>query len=230
MMSIAIIPARGGTKRIPRKNIRPFCGKPILAYSIQSALNSGLFEEVMISTDDSEIAEIAQSYGASVPFLRSHKNANDYATTADVILEVIQAYAGQGRSFSNLCCLYPTAPFVTSDQLKQAYALLIESDAESVVPIVPFSYPPLRGLAVEDGLVKMKWPEHLSSRSQDLEPIFHDSGQFYLTQTSAFLTQKTLFCKNTVPIILKEIEVQDIDTETDWKLAELKYKLIHNFD
>lgn len=137
--NLAMITARGGSKRIPRKNIKEFCGKPILAYSIEAARASGAFEEVMVSTDDPEIAEIAKKYGASVPFFRSEATANDYASTDDVIMEVLKTYEKRGEHFDNFCCIYPTAPFVTGERLKQAMDLLADSD--SVMPVVPFSYP-----------------------------------------------------------------------------------------
>lgn len=225
-MNIAIIPARGGSKRIPHKNIRPFCGKPILSYSIQAAIDSGLFDEIMVSTDDEHIAEIAQASGAAVPFLRSEKNADDHATTADVLLEVLRGYEDKGKSFSTLCCLYPTAPFVTGEKLRSAMALLSEQDADAVFPVVSFSYPPLRGLVIKNGWAEMKWPEYLNTRSQDLDSLYHDSGQFYLIRTQEFQKQKTLFCKKSAPILVSELEVQDIDSEVDWILAELKYKFL----
>ena len=225
-MNVAIITARGGSKRIPRKNIKSFCGKPILAYSIEAALQSQLFDEVMVSTDDLEIAEIAQRYGAHVPFLRSAAAANDFATTADVLLEVIQQYREQGREFSEICCIYPTAPFVTANKLKDAFQIYQESDADALVPVVAFSFPPLRGVINRDNRIQMKWPEYTFTRSQDLEPLYHDSGQFYIIRTEALQTEKTLFCRSTVPMILSELEVQDIDNEVDWELAELKYELL----
>ena len=225
-MKIAIITARGGSKRIPRKNIKPFCGKPILAYSIQAAKDSGIFDEVMVSTDDEEIAQIAREYGAEVPFLRSEATSNDYAITADVLKEVVEEYEKRGRSFDQICCIYPTAPFVTGEKLAKAVKLLESNEVDSVVPVVAFSYPPMRGLVIREGIAQMKWPEHHATRSQDLEPMYHDCGQFYVVRTQALLREKTLFCKKTAPLILSELEVQDIDTEVDWELAELKYELL----
>lgn len=225
-MRIAIITARGGSKRIPRKNIKPFCGKPILAYSIQAAKDSGIFDEVMVSTDDEEIARTAREYGAEVPFLRSEATSNDYAITADVLKEVVEEYEKRGRSFDQLCCIYPTAPFVTREKLTRAFELLESSGADSVVPVVAFSYPPMRGLVIREGFAQMNWPEHHATRSQDLEVLYHDCGQFYVVRTTALLREKTLFCKKTAPLVLSELEVQDIDTEVDWELAELKYELL----
>jgi len=223
---IAIIPARGRSKRIPRKNIKSFCGKPILAYSIEAALRSELFDEVMVSTDDEEIAAISEQYGASLPFLRSTEMSGDYATTTGVLLEVIEKYHQRGQRFSCICCIYPTAPFVTAEKLNRAFQLLCRSGADALIPVVPFSYPPLRGLIIDNGFLRMKFPENESMRSQDLEPLYHDCGQFYFIQRDALLREKTLFCKNTVPMYLSELEVQDIDNETDWTLAEQKYTFL----
>src|SRR5215218_2282888 len=180
MASIAIITARGGSKRIPRKNIKPFLGKPIISYSIQSALDSGIFEEVMVSTDDDEIAEISKKLGATVPFIRSEKNSDDYAGTAEVLIEVIEEYRKRQKHFETVCCIYPTAPFVHAEKLKRAYGLLTEHNADSVLPVTEFSYPILRSVKItEDGKIAMNWPEYYASRSQDLPKSYHDSGQFY---------------------------------------------------
>ena len=222
-MKLAIIPARGGSKRIPHKNVRPFCGKPIIAYSIEAANSSQLFDEVMVSTDDSAIADIARQYGASVPFLRSAAASTDHATTAEVLLEVVEQYKKAEKEFAYICCIYPTAPFVTAEKLQTAFQLLLEKEADALIPVVPFSYPPLRGLKVDNGNLRMKWPENASVRTQDLEPLYHDCGQFYLIRTDALMKERTLFCKSTAPMHLSELEVQDIDNEEDWKLAEQKY-------
>lgn len=221
--SIAIITARGGSKRIPRKNIKLFCGKPIIAYSIEAALQSGLFEEVMVSTDDGEIAGIAREFGASVPFMRSSTSAGDYASTDDVLLEVLTAYKEQGREFASFCCLYPTAPFVTAQKLKTAMELL--ETADSVMPVVAFSFPPQRCMVInEAGELQMKWPEHAKTRSQDLEPYYHDCGQFYCCRTAPFLQYGTTDLPGMLPMIMSELEVQDIDNPDDWAIAELKYQ------
>jgi N-acylneuraminate cytidylyltransferase len=223
---IAIITARGGSKRIPGKNIRSFCGKPILAYSVEAARRSGLFEEVMVSTDSEEIAEVAKAAGARVPFMRSDETAGDYATTADVLLEVLEVYEKLGKRFDQVCCIYPTAPFVTPEKLQNAVTVLEETDADSVVPVVRYSFPPQRAFVIRDGLTVMKHPEHAKSRSQDLEPYFHDCGQFYLMQTERFRRKKQIFTDRTVSVEMPETQVQDIDNETDWKLAELKYEMM----
>lgn len=228
MKNLCIIPARGGSKRIPRKNIKPFMGKPIMAYSIEAALKSGLFDEVMVSTDDEEFAEVARKFGASVPFLRSEATANDYAGTVDVLLEVLTMYRKVGKEFDNICCLYSTAPFVTAERLKEGYKNLDENNDASFT-MVQYSYPVQRSLRVNgNGYVEMVFPDYLGSRSQDLEPIYHDAGQFYFVKVKELERQKTLWCKNTVPLILSELEVQDLDTLTDWQLAEMKYNLISN--
>lgn len=227
MSNIAIITARGGSKRIPKKNIKEFCGKPIIAYSIEAAIESGLFDEVMISTDSEEIAEISIKYGAKVPFYRSEKTSGDYATTADVLLEVLDVYKERGTEFDNLCCLYPTAPFVTAEKLRNAYGVL-EKDlsVDSVIPVVRFSFPPQRGFISRNGFLEYQYPENAMKRSQDLEPVYHDCGQFYFCRTGAFLKYRTLICPGSAPFEMPEEEVQDIDNESDWKLAELKYKMM----
>ena len=224
---IAIITARGGSKRIPKKNIKEFCGKPILIYSIDAALASRLFEEVMVSTDSEEIAEIAKEAGAKVPFMRSAENANDFASTTDVLLEVLEDYGKADRYFDTVCCIYPTAPFVTADKLKEAIALLEEKQVDSVVPVVRYSFPPQRAFVVRDGYTVMKYPEHAKTRSQDLEPYFHDCGQFFCMQTKALQTKKQIFTDNMLSIEMPETQVQDIDNETDWQLAEIKFRMMH---
>lgn len=226
MSKLCIIPARGGSKRIPRKNIKEFMGKPIIAYSIEAALNSGVFDEVMVSTDDEEIAGVARQCGAAVPFLRSAKTSNDYATTVDVLLEVVNRYREQGKEFDTICCLYSTAPFVTSDRLKEA-SEKVSDTVDACFTIVEYSYPIQRSLRInKSDYVEMKYPEHLKSRTQDLEIVYHDAGQFYFVKTEALVKEKTVWCKRTAPLILSELEVQDLDTLTDWQLAELKYQLL----
>ncbi len=223
---IAIITARGGSKRIPHKNIKQFCGKPILAYSIEAALQSGLFDEVMVSTDSDEIAEIAKKYGAQVPFLRSAKTSDDYATTADVLVEVLDEYEKLGEKFEYMVCIYPTAPFVTPEKLQDGFDLLKKEHAVMAMPVVAFSYPPQRGYILQEEKLVMKEKENYSKRSQDLEKIYHDAGQFYIYSVQAFCENEGKIMENIVPIIVDELEVQDIDNETDWKLAEMKYQLI----
>ncbi|MBQ0043360.1 MAG: pseudaminic acid cytidylyltransferase [Lachnospiraceae bacterium] len=227
-MRLAIITARGGSKRIPRKNIKNFLGKPIINYTIDAAIGSGMFDEVMISTDDDEIAEIGKAAGAVVPFMRSEKTANDYATTADVVAEVLSTYEKMGRHFEEVCVLYPTAPFVTSDAIKEAMDILTNSGCDSVLPVVKFSFPPQRCVVIgEDGRITPKWPECMPMRSQDLEPYYHDCGQFYCIRSSSFMKQNKIVMDNCMPFIQDEMNVQDIDTEEDWKIAEMKYRILH---
>ncbi len=227
MKTIAIIPARGGSKRIPRKNIKEFLGKPIIAYSIEAALKSEIFDEVMVSTDDKEIAEVALKYGAKVPFFRSEATSNDFATTADVINEVIDWYEAQGCKFDVICCLYATAPFVTPEKLRAALNVIKEENFDSAFTCTAFSYPVLRGLVIDShGRIAMRWPEYKKSRSQDLPQFYHDAGQFYFATTKAFLKANGFWGDNTAPIIVSELEVQDLDTPTDWALAEMKYRLL----
>lgn len=229
MSNVAIITARGGSKRIPRKNIKEFCGKPIIAYSIQAALASGCFDEVMVSTDDEEIKEVALEYGAKVPFMRSDETSNDYATTQDVVMEVLKSYRKIDVDFEYACCIYPTAPFITAEKLNNAMKMLVDNKCDTVFPVVPFSFPPQRGLLVrENGNTRFKYPEFSLMRSQDLETIYHDCGQYYCFYVKRFLEEKKIIMSNTYSIIENELEVQDIDNEIDWQLAELKYKLINN--
>ena len=224
MRSVAIITARGGSKRIPRKNIKDFCGKPILAYSIEAALQSGMFDRVMVSTEDEEIAEIARRYGGEVPFFRSGNTSGDYATTNDVLLEVLEEYGKRGEHFELGCCIYPTAPFVTAGKLEDAVKLLLDSDADTLIPVVRFSYPPQRAMLVREGKLVFGHPEFLDSRSQDLEPHYHDVGQFYVFRTENFRRNRKLMVGNILPLVGSETEVQDIDTLTDWEIAEIKYR------
>jgi pseudaminic acid cytidylyltransferase len=226
MRNLAIIPARGGSKRIPRKNIRRFLGKPIIAYSIEAALESGLFEEVMVSTDDDEIAEVSLKYGANVPFLRSVENADDHATTVNVLIEVLNNYKHQRMFFDNGCCIYPTAPLLKPSIIQSGYKKLIDENFSSVFPVVEFSYPIKRSLELKQSeKVAMNWPEHLESRTQDLPKAYHDAGQFYWFNVGQLLIEKKLFGFNSGAIVLSKTIVQDIDTEDDWKLAEMKAKL-----
>lgn len=237
MRNIAIITARGGSKRIPRKNIKEFCGKPIICYSIEAALESGVFDTVMVSTDDEEIAQIAREAGAEVPFFRSEATSNDYAGTADVLKEVIDTYAEKGQTFDYGCCIYPTAPFVTGQKLRTAMDKLIKINttnqggpangiATTVMPVVAYSFPPQRSVRIGQGgyLEKMD-PVKYEMRSQDLEPIYHDAGQFYGFDIKAFCATGQLIGDKVLPIVVSELEVQDIDNFEDWIIAEMKYRI-----
>lgn len=227
MKKICIIPARGGSKRIPRKNIKLFHGSPIISYSIEVALESGLFDEVMVSTDDQEIAELSKSLGASVPFFRSSRNSDDFATTADVISEVLNEYENMGVIFDIGCCIYPTAPLISNASLLKSHDLMISKKYTTVFPIAEFSYPILRSLKInDDTTLSMIWPEHLLTRSQDLPSAYHDAGQFYWFNTEKFRKEPKLVSSDTGFILLDPLEVQDIDNEMDWKIAELKMTLM----
>lgn len=224
MKPIAIITARGGSKRIPKKNIKEFLGKPIIAYSIEAALKSNIFDEVMVSTDSEEIAQIARNYGANVPFMRSEATSNDYADTSDVLLEVLDRYKALGKEYTEFCCIYPTAPFVTAKKLRESYELLNDKNVYNVVPMVAFSFPPQRGLVLKDGLTYPVDSVGIEQRSQDLEEVLHDSGQFYWCKTNEFCKSGNLLYNHTKPYRVSELEVQDIDNQSDWDLAEIKYK------
>lgn len=220
--ALALITARGGSKRLPGKNRKEFCGKPILCYSIEAARESGVFDTIMVSTDDLEIAGIAKRAGAEIPFLRSLRTSDDFASTDDVIMEVLEEYEKRGIVFETFCCIYPTAPFITGPKLQKAMELLKEAD--SVMPVVKFSYPPQRGIVIEDGKLRRKYPQYRNTRSQDLEPLYHDCGQFYACRQEPFRKAGTTDVENLIPMIMPEMEVQDIDTLEDWAIAELKYQ------
>lgn len=226
MSSVAIITARGGSKRIPRKNLRPFLGRPIIAYSIDAAIESGLFDEVMVSTEDQEIASVARELGAAVPFMRSAETSDDHSTTAQVLEEVIGDYRKRGRTFDYACCIYPTAPFVTPKKLRHAFDKLANSDADLVLPIARFSFPIWRSFRLEGDRVHYNWPEYAPMRSQDLPPAFQDTGQFYFFRPEILKGSRLLVTENSIGIEIDELEVQDIDTEADWRLAEMKYQLM----
>lgn len=224
MRNIAIITARGGSKRIPRKNLRLFLGRPIIAYPIAAALEADLFDEVMVSTDDEEIAELSRGLGATVPFMRSAKTSDDYATTADVLHEVLGEYAARGVTIDVACCIYPTAPFITAEKLRRAFELLGSSGSDAVLPIARFSFPIWRSFRKEGDRVFYNWPEFAPKRSQDLPPAFQDTGQFYFFRPAVLQATGLLITDNTLGIEVPETEVQDIDSEEDWLIAELKYQ------
>lgn len=223
MRNVAIITARGGSKRIPRKNLRPFLGKPIIAYSIEAALTCGVFDTVMVSTEDEEIRDLALHCGAEVPFMRSATMADDFATTADVLKEVLAAYEASGESFDLACCLYPTAPFVTAPKLAEAFNRLISEDADTVLPVTRFSFPIWRSFRMEGDRVFYNWPENAPRRSQDLPPAYQDAGQFYFFRPEVLERTGQLITTNTIGVEVTNMEVQDIDCEDDWILAELKF-------
>ena len=225
MSVVAIITARGGSKRIPRKNIKDFMGKPMLAYAIEAAQKTGVFDEIMVSTEDSEIAQVAQNFGAKVPFMRSQKTANDFATTADVLKEVYQEYIKRGTHFDEICCIYPCVPLLTSDILKEAYESFKKSEGDSLTPVVQFSYPIQRALQInQQGFLEYREPENAAKRSQDLRKMYHDVGMFYYMKASVLGggENKAAYFE------MKESQIQDIDTLEDWNMAELKYRMLHN--
>ena len=228
MKKIAIIPARGGSKRIPKKNIRFFLGKPIIAYAIENALSTNSFDEVIVSTDDEEIADIAQNYGASVPFLRSSKNSTDFATTNDVISEVLDYYDSLDVKIEFVLCLYPCTPLLKSAHLKSALDTIIKRDFDSVISVVKYSTPIERALKISNNYIQLVNEETLFVRSQDFESKYFDAGQFYLFKADSYKKQNRILTNKSTALILDEMEVQDIDNENDWRMAELKYKLLAN--
>lgn len=229
MKVLAVIPARGGSKRIPRKNIKNFLGSPIIKYSIDAAIQSKCFDEVMVSTDDKKIAKIAQRYGATVPFMRSKKNAQDKSILIDVLLEVLQKYEKLGKNFDLVCLILPTAPLLQQKILKKCFKMMQNKNVEEVLPVVAFSYPIQRAFRVARKRLIMFYPEFMNTNSQDLVTTYHDAGQFYFLRVNAVVKQKKMFLDKILPIILSESEVQDIDIEEDLKMLELKYKLLRDF-
>jgi N-acylneuraminate cytidylyltransferase len=226
-MRVAINPARGGSKRVPRKNIRPFAGQPIIAYSIQTARASGLFDEVIVSTDDDEIAGIAQKHGATVPFRRPPDLADDHATTIAVIQHALGWLAENGRNVDLGCCIYATAPFLRAADLRDGLTTLLDSGCSFAFSVTAFEFPIQRALRLRpDGALEAFAPEHANTRSQDLEPAYHDAGQFYWGRAAAFREGRVLFSPESVPVILPRYLVHDIDTEEDWVRAELAYQAL----
>ncbi|HEY1796737.1 MAG TPA: pseudaminic acid cytidylyltransferase [Stellaceae bacterium] len=226
-MRVAIIPARGGSKRVPRKNIRPFAGRPVIAHSIETARASGLFDEVIVSTDDDEIAEVAQSYRAAIPFRRPPDLAGDHATTIAVIQHALGWLAENGRDIDFACCIYATAPFLRAADLRYGLAKLVDSGRSFAFSVTAFEFPIQRALRIRpDGALDAFAPEHRDTRSQDLEPAYHDAGQFYWGRTAAFRDGRVLFSPESVPVILPRYLVHDIDTEEDWVRAELVYQTL----
>ena len=226
-MNICVIPARGGSKRIPRKNIKNFFGQPMIAYSIKAALKSECFDKVIVSTDDQEIAEVAKSFGAEVPFMRPDELANDYAGTVPVIKHAIEWFDDQGQSPSEVCCLYATAPFVQADSIRKAYKKMKQEKVDYCFTVTSFAFPIQRAIKITaENRIEMFYPEHFETRSQDLEESYHDAGQFYWGKAEAFKQQKPLFSKSATPYILPRHMVQDVDTPEDWKRAELMYEVL----
>lgn len=226
-MKLAVIPARGGSKRIPRKNIRDFCGKPIIAYSIEAALASQLFDQVIVSTDDDEIASVAREFGAETPFIRPVDIADDHTGTNAVVKHAIQWYLEQSQSISLACCIYATAPFVSAEYLREGHDKLINSDKSFAFSVTSFPFPIQRALRInKKGEVEAFWPEYINTRSQDLEEAYHDAGQFYWGRSKAFLNDDVTFSNISIPIILPRYLVQDIDTMEDWQRAEHMFEAV----
>ena len=229
MKRIAVIPARGGSKRIPRKNTKLFFGKPILVYSIEAALSSGLFDEVMVSTDDREIAEIAIKYGAKVPFMRSERNSNDFATTVDVLEEVLDWYHKKGQHWQQATCIYACAPFVTPKLLQDSFVLLGKENCDCVFPSLAFSHPIQRALKITpNGKIEPFDTATSNVRTQDLEKAYFDAGMFYTFDVAQLLVTKSLRTNNTFTLEVEDLHAQDIDNDNDWLLAEIKYKFFSN--
>ncbi|ANP66389.1 pseudaminic acid cytidylyltransferase [Vibrio sp. MarTm2] len=226
-MKVAIIPARGGSKRIPRKNIKAFHGKPMIAYSIEAAIASGCFDKVIVSTDDTEIAAVAEAHGAHVPFLRPADISDDYATTMDVMAHAIHWCQDEGWDIDAVCCLYATAPFVLPKDLQQGYALLQGEGVQFAFSATSFPFPIQRAIKLDsDGSVSMFSPENEQVRSQDLEEAYHDAGQFYWGKTRAFLEKYSIFSPHSKAVLLPRNRVQDIDTPEDWELAESLFSVL----
>jgi len=221
-MKIAVIPARGGSKRIPRKNIKPFCDKPMIAWSIEAAKASGLFERILVSTDDAEIAEVAEQWGAEVPFMRPDELSNDYAGTTPVIAHATQWALDQGIDVEAVCCIYATAPFVQKDDLIQGWESLNSGDWDYAFTVTDFAAPIFRSFKqTAEGGIEMFFPEHFTSRSQDLPIALHDAGQFYWGRPSSWLEGRRIFDRRSKPIMIPRWRVQDIDTLDDWDRAEV---------
>ena len=228
---LCIIPARGGSKRIPHKNIALFKGEPIISYSIKAVQESGIADEIMVSTDDQAIADVAIKYGAKVPFFRDASTSNDKAGVAAVLVEVVNEYKKRGMEFDYVLSVYATQPLLKPENLVKAFKQLSTTEgAESICTVEAYSYPPQRATVIVDGELKQLHPENYYARSQDLEKIYHDCNQFFLFKTYALMRDQKLYTEHTLPFILAESESQDIDTMEDWKLMEMKYDLMHQKD
>lgn len=226
-MKLAVIPARGGSKRIPRKNIRAFLGRPIIAYAIEAAREAGCFDRIVVSTDDEEVAAVSREAGAEVPFMRPAALADDFTGTADVVRHAIAWHREHGDDVEIACCIYATAPFVTADVLRDGLAQLEQAGVDFAFSVTTFPFPVLRALKRSArGNVQPMFPEHIGSRSQDLEEAFHDAGQFYWGRAQAFLDSRPLYGPSSIGIVLPRHRVQDIDTPEDWRRAEIMYELL----
>lgn len=230
-MKLAVIPARGGSKRIPRKNIRSFAGRPMIEHSIVAALSSGCFDEVIVSTDDEEIADISRSAGAKTPFIRPANLSDDYATTAEVIQHAIRWHKEQGNMVDYVCCVYATAPFLKAEDIARGYSLLNETrSADYAFSVTSFPHPVQRGLVFEGDRLNALYPEYSNTRSQDLPEVYHDAAQFYWGRASAYLGGVPLFSNKSIGVVIPRFRVQDVDTEEDWVRAELMYRALQQMD
>ncbi len=224
MNKVAIIPARGGSKRIPKKNIKIFAGKPMIAYSIQAAKETGLFDRIIVSTDSEEIARTAEAFGAEVPFMRPSELADDLTGTVPVLIHAVNRLKEDNYIADYLCCIYATAPFIKPEYICKGFEILQKHGVTSVFSVTTFPYPIFRALKLnEAGYMEMFWKEHLNTRSQDLPEAYHDAGQFYWMDAEKFLKEKTIFASDAMPVILPRYLVQDIDTPEDWEMAERMY-------
>jgi len=225
-MKVAVIPARGGSKRIPRKNIKDFCAKPIIAYSIEAALNSNCFDKVIVSTDDDEIASIARSFGASVPFMRPKNFADDFTGTNAVVKHVIEQLSEEGYEVNYACCIYATAPFLSPEYIQKGFEKLISNNTQFAISVTTYPFPVQRSIRINSNIIEPIWPEYILKRSQDLEEAYHDAGQFYWGTRKAFVDELDVFSDYSLPIVLPRYLVQDIDNLEDWKQAELMFKAL----
>jgi pseudaminic acid cytidylyltransferase len=231
VMVVSVITARGGSKRIPKKNIRLFAGKPIIAYSIEASIQSGVFDRVIVSTDSEEIADVAREYGAEVPFMRPAHLADDFTHTAPVLKHAATWLIEHGENLKHMCCVYPTAPFVTSAVIKEGFDILTKNNVSSVFTVTTFSYPIFRSLKINNnGYLEMIWPEYSQSRSNDLPEAYHDAGQLYWLNVEQFLKTEELVATDAMPLVLPRYSVQDIDNEEDWATAEKMYLFLKSCD
>jgi len=227
-VKLCVIPARGGSKRVPRKNIRDFCGKPIIAWSIEAAINSRCFDRIIVSTDDEEIASVSQRFGAEIPFMRPPQLADDYTGTTAVIAHAIQWQNSHGEAAGKVCCLYATAPFVQATDLQKGFDILESSGAEYAFSVTSYAFPIQRSIRImADQRIEMFQPEHFNTRSQDLEEAWHDAGQFYWGRATAWLANKPIFSNDAAPVLMPRHRVQDIDTPEDWERAQLVFRLLN---
>ena len=227
MSVVAVIPARGGSKRIPHKNIKPFCGRPMIAYSIEAAKNAGIFNRIVVSTDSKKIAAIAKEFGAEVPFMRPAELADDYIGTDAVTFHALKQLMEDGEKIDYICCIYATAPFVKAEYIIKGYNILRDKNATSCFSVTTYPFPIFRSLKINNqNRLEMFWPEYRGTRSQDLPEAYHDAGQFYWADVKKYLKEKQFYSKDTVPVILPRYLVQDIDTPEDWETAEKMYSVL----